>query len=305
MSLEKDISSIRKLMEQGELFRAADTEQLANREEVTRLAKEKEKAEMMKQLGPLFQKLIADVQTGRALLKDYEKTLEQHRYHYSHNDSRLEYHAGNYPDRVSYRIKVSAWPSQKFVDEMESYGISNEIINDYVWEQYNWSLSDFVGSERREVKDKTTGHWKTEYMATGGGLMADYPDLIDEWYQTGSQGGYLALVLTDLGFEDFESIEYAIEHNEYTQPRGYQSFNGINTIKEDLAFVKKFNRALVKRMIQLGSIENKVRKGVKSLEKYIESTDFENDFRENNADRIADAKAEMAEEVGEDETISR
>jgi hypothetical protein len=273
MSLEQDITMIKSLVEAQPVFKPATPENLTNRIEYQRKEEERLKAERAEKLGPLFKKLADKVVLTRKWLNIYEQTLERFRHH---SDRSVEYHAGNYPTTVSYRIKVHAWPSDEFVRRMEEeHDIDREEIYNYMYEEFRRELEGFVGIEQRY--DPQTK--KEVNQLTGGGLAADYPNLIEDFHQSGRSGGWLTLELTDLGFEDFDSIEYDVNNGEYAKTPTYSSGSGTESIEGDIEFVDGFRADLKNRIDALHEIDMKVHKGVKAIEKYIESTQFEEDFK--------------------------
>jgi hypothetical protein len=265
-----------KLIEARPIFKAATPQHLAARE-----------AEKMRQSGPTLKKLASEVIETRKWLDIYGETLDKFR---RHADGETDYHAGNYATEVSYKIKVYAWPSDEFKQRMETKGVSEERFDEYFYDQLKFELESFVGSE------KNHSYGETHNFLTGTGLMADYPNLINDWNQTGSSGGWLTLELTDLGFDDFDTIEEGIKRGDLKDVR----YTG-DVLEDDLAFVVKFKRELRERIDALHEIDMKVKKGVKGVEKWIESPDWERGFMEHHD--IEESKVNEAGKVGKAENL--
>ena len=218
MSLENTITHIKKLFEANPLFQPASGEDEQNR----KFAKQAT-------LGPRFQQLKKLVEEAKELEKEYvHLTEETYRPHGRDLNSRNYYGPGNC--WISYNIKVHPWNRTGLSDICQSHGLE-ETLWEYESDKYKSTLESFVGEEKVYFRNKETGRTGEKFYPTGGGLLVDYPDLFDEWEQTGSQGGYLSLHLKDHGWENLDRVFGNVgSNNDYD----------LNELDEDLEFITNF-----------------------------------------------------------------
>ena len=251
-----------KINEDNNLFKPASGEDEQNRQ----FAKQAT-------LGPRFQQLKKLVEEAKELEKEYvHLTEETYRPHGRDLNSRNYYGPGNC--WISYNIKVHPWNRTGLSDICQSHGLE-ETLWEYKADQYKFTLEDFVGEKKSYFRNKETGRTEEKSYSTGGGLLVDYPDLFDEWEQTGSQGGYLSLHLKDHGWEDLDRIFGNVgSNNDYD----------LDELDEDLEFITNFIPKANKQLQDIQAVESDVRKTVASCKKYMESVEFGDDFFESMGD---------------------
>jgi hypothetical protein len=205
---------------------------------------EKRKSDYIKALGPKFKQLQDLVPEIRRLEEDYKSYAEQGHY------SKAEYN--DFPTHVSFNIKLSGGgmpeKARKFI---EKHGLEDR-SDSYYWYEVNNQLSLF-----------------------GDDLVNTY-DFIEKWYQEGRSGGWLVLELSPLEYQNYaeEIMELIID----------PTSADVNHLEHELdnghSLLTKYIKELRKRVIGLGKIENSIAKGVRDVEKHIESEEFWNQFIE-------------------------
>ena len=241
MSLEKDIKEIRELDEADTIFKAATRQEL-----------DKRHTDRIAALGPEYQRLANEVKGVKEVEEAYEEVLEKFRYHSNHGDRGIHYD-GNFSDRVSYNIKMYASVNPKLYAEVEEKEKTEELDHFY-WDTLSSSLIDLIDNFIQE----------------------DYPYLVEEWYQTGRSGGWLTLVLHNVGADDILSLIDDIESDSYLDGEVEMG----DKIDEDIGEIIMYKQKLTKRISDLNAIGTLIQKQKKNLEKYIESKDFARDFYE-------------------------
>jgi len=261
MSLERDITAIKTLLEATPVFKAAGPEDMDRRAGVTRAAEDKARQERIAIAGPQLRKLMELARLARAADDEYIRASE--------NDFIGNYGKQNdeqHPIKVSFSIKVYNWRMPEGVeDKLRDAG--------YLDSAYETTNEDMAGALTDFVED----------------LQAKYK-FINGWSQEGRSGGWLVLDIDDVDNSydasrltgDFESMEYALDETEGWLPQDFKY--------AEQTFID-YRKALATRLHCLTAIEASIEKGKRDLEKWFSSTDYWDSYFERN--EIADKRSEV------------
>lgn len=267
MSLEKDITAVKSLME-ADIFKAPTPQNLANRKAHQEAESLKQNAERLAKAGPKFTKLMEFAAQAKDADDQYIRLCENE-------------FLGNYgrrgdndrPTKISFSIKIYGQGIPDDVREkLDKYGsIFMEDAYSTMQEDMQSSLIDFMDGPE--------------------GLMNRYK-FITGWSQEGRSGGWLVL--------EIEDVNDSYDINNLLDSEFYTSENALDTVEEYESFeythyIKKFAdyiRAVTRRMKDLTSIEARIEKGKRGIVRWFASKDYWDNFFERYSDEMQEKDEE-------------
>ena len=274
MSLEKDITAVKALVEQEQdIFKPASTQNLAQRHDQEALvlareeaAEKRAHAARIAEFGPKFG-YIVDLASGvRRLDKEYVDVSEaEYLGHYGAQEN------NGHPGKISFNIKIY---DQSIPDDVQEK-----------LEKYNMLDSAY------EMLQDEMGRYATDFFDE---LLPQYP-FLEKWYGEGRSGGWVVFEISDVAeasdcedlLQTFETVEIAIDHTDSWNDRDF-----LFAYKQ----LTRYQKSLNKRMSDLDAIERKIEKGKRTITKWLSSKEYWEQHFEYHKDDIAEQDAEMAEE---------
>lgn len=273
MSLEKDITAVKSLME-ADIFKAPTAQNLANRKAHMDAESLKQNAERLAKAGPKFTKLMEFVAQAKSIDDQYIRLCEKEFLgHYGRQGD------NDHPIKISFSIKIYGQDIPDDVREkLNKYGsIFMEDAYSTMQEDMQSSLIDFVDGPE--------------------GLMNRYK-FITEWSQEGRSGGWLVLGIEavydsyevmGLVYNEFDNIGLALDTVEsyYDDVRG-NIFDYAFNIRNLASYI----RAVTKRMKDLTAIEARIEKGKRGIVRWFASKDYWDNFFERYSDEMQEKDEE-------------
>jgi hypothetical protein len=295
MSLEKDITIIKELVEANPVFKAASPANLNKRQEYMEIeqAKERERlaierakeekrlarerADRFKELGPKLYNIMQLMPTVKSLDDEYIELSDSE---FKGNYGKIgEY---DHPTQVSFNIKIYGQSIPDDVrDKLEKYGLENSAY---------------------EIMNEDMSLYATDFFDN---LQSQY-SFISNWYQEGRSSGWVVFEIDDVaGTDDAQQLMYYFQDAD-TAVRNTEDWND-NDFEAAYIQLKSYAVNLKKRISNLEKIEKKILKGKRDLIAWQSSKEYWDTFFSNYEDDIAEQDAkeqtereeQIQSEVGE------